>query len=120
MPRSICSAARLQERLFALVERTIAAAVGAEHAAQVAVLHDRHAEEADVDGRGVVGQVAALGVLEVHEQAVLDDGAERAGVGVDGGLDDAVGVGDQLLDLEVLAGVVEPQQDAGVAGRATS
>ena len=29
-------------------------------------------------------------------------------------LDDVVGVGDQLLDLEVLAGVVDPQQHAGV------
>ena len=104
----------LQELLLALAERPIASAVGAEHAAQVAVFHDRHAEEADLDGRGVVGQVAALGILEVHQQAVLDHGAEGARVGVDGGLDHAVGVGDQLLDLEVLAGIVEPEQHAGV------
>ena len=75
---------------------------------------------ADLDGRGVVGQVAALGILEVHEQAILDHGAERAGVGGDGGLDDAVGVGDQLLDLEALAGVVEPRAGRRCAGRATS
>ena len=38
-------------------------------------------------GAGVVGQVAALGILQVHEQAILDDGAERAGVGGDRPLD---------------------------------
>jgi len=58
--------------------------------------------------------VAALGRAQVDQHALAHDRPQRAGVGRQRQLADAVGVGHQLLDLEALARGVEPQEEAGL------
>jgi hypothetical protein len=101
-----------------LGERRVA--VGGEDAAQVAVLDQRHRDQRHAGAPTlVVGQLAGLGRRAQQRLAIAHHRAEDPGRRQARGLGDVVGVGRDLLELDALAVVVEPEQrDRGGAERA--
>ncbi len=107
-----------QELLVAVGKRARFAAIGAQHAAHVAVLDHRHAQERAYRLGALVVRYAHVARLEPHGSAAAQDGAGRARARRERRLGEKVGVGDHLLDLQPAvrarpAVVVEPEQHAG-------
>ena len=103
------------EREGRVVELVLPGPIADQDSARHAPFDHRHADER-ADGRrpAVVGEQREARRLQHERTHLLQDGAQHAAAGGDAPLGDVRRVAGQLLHLEPLARLVEPQEGAGL------